>query len=33
MKNKTLCNFLLLLTALVGYRMLTDYMEDTKDFR
>ncbi|CDO02435.1 hypothetical protein BN988_00897 [Oceanobacillus picturae] len=33
MKNKTLCGFLLVLASLVGFRLLSDYMEDSRDFR
>lgn len=32
MKN-TVCGILLVLTSLVGYRLLSDYLEDTRDFR
>lgn len=33
MKNKTLCSILLVIASFVGYRLLSDYMEDTRDFR
>ena len=33
MKNKTFWSFLLIIASLVGYRLLSDYLEDTRDFR
>lgn len=31
--KKFLCGTLFVLAALVGYRAVTDYMEDSRDFR
>ncbi|SHG91308.1 hypothetical protein SAMN05421787_101652 [Virgibacillus pantothenticus] len=33
MKNKTLCGIFLVIASLIGYRLLSDYMEETRDFR
>jgi len=33
MKNRTLCSILLVVASLVGYRLISDYIEDTRDFR
>jgi hypothetical protein len=33
MKNKTFCSILLVIASLVGYRLLSDYLEDSRDFR
>ncbi|CDQ40315.1 hypothetical protein M948_16425 [Virgibacillus sp. CM-4] len=33
MKNKTLCGIFFVIASVIGYRVLSDYMEDSRDFR